>query len=359
MQNTTSPERSPQSESDSTDFYASPPSANQVDTTARPAERTPWMKRKLDEIEEEPADKRQKARSHVPLPPKTSGLPCEIWQHIFSFVLPVTFPSIMQTCHNFNKYLTDTNLVVDSRQDRHGRLQTLHPDRVWQASRTRWQPSLPTGAPGCSEPELFKLLWSRDCQFCGLKSKDCKNDTPWKKGPGEDGVRRIWPFAVRSCSQCLDQRVQTFNSLMFSDLSVLLPAASFVFLTQDQHILSSSSFRVLENLPANVQIKKIYFLPQLENISSIFQSVHTKHASDAEALLQKMTEEREEAEKHIVQWEEAEATVDALCSWDWGLYTEAANSTISGELHFTLAVYFSGVSALKLRICLYLLFISR
>ena len=309
-------EQSPHSDSDPTDFYASPPSADQDDPTTISSEQAPAVKRKLDEIEDQPIDKRQKAQSLVDrpegTPPQTSSLPAEIWQHIFSFVSPTTFLSLLQVCRNFRTYLTDSKLASGTNQDYRGRLNLVDPDLIWRAARTRWHPEMPTIPPGCNEVILFRILWFQNCQYCGRKPTHGKKQIPWEMGPGEDNVCRIWPFLIRSCGQCLIQRIQTVNSLMFSsDFSALLPAAAFAFLTQHSHVVPSFVLRSDQDIPANVQVRKFYFIPQLTSLKNTLQNAREKEL-DAATLFQKLTHERENVDGLIGQWEAWEANTLAV-----------------------------------------------
>ena len=300
-------ESSVHDDSDSTDFYAnSPPRQRHTDATEFDQENAP-LKRKLDEAHSQISDKRQKTQSPIYQPHSrahcTAKLPCELWQHVFRFLPPANLAILVRVCRHFQQGLNSPHLS-DLNVQYQGALRIEPSEHIWNASRTRWLPNAPSSTPACSEAELIRLLFSKKCQFCKRAPTPQDDSSPWTMGPGARGVRLIWPFLIRSCGQCLDQRVQTVSSLQFSDYAAVLPAASFCFLTQHKNIVSSSAFRCAGEIPSDVNISKVYFLPQLEQINILLQQTKERNSSDAAILLQRLTAHQEMFQGLIQQWEE-------------------------------------------------------
>ena len=136
-----------------------------------------------------------------------SGLPVEIWQHIFSFVPPVFLGRLLRVNRAFNAYLTSATSDPANREmgNRHA-VRPVSADDVWASSRKRFAPGLPRPTLGLSELERMRLLRGRQCQICGeAKTQNfaTSSESPLESGPGDKGVRVIWPFGVRSCGPCL------------------------------------------------------------------------------------------------------------------------------------------------------------
>ena len=145
--------------------------------------------------------------SRVKLASHFCDLPIGIWQRIFCFVPPVSLGRLLRVNRAFNTCLTtgDTDQQF-SKPSHSGNLETLNPDAVWAASRKRFCPGLPKPIRGLLELEMWRLLRGRHCQLCG-EIKDAGSnvsvESPWESGPGETGVRVVWPWGVRLCGKCI------------------------------------------------------------------------------------------------------------------------------------------------------------
>lgn len=155
------------------------------------------------------------------LPHGPSGMPAEIWQHIFHFVPPVSLGRLLRVNRAFNRYLAprkaDEKLVMDPVN---GAVHPVHPEVIWAASRKRFCPGLPKPIRDVPELVMWRMLRGNNCQFCKetkvLSVKDGQINQ-WEAGPGNDGVRVIWPFGIRCCGKCLqEQSEKVVGSLAFS-----------------------------------------------------------------------------------------------------------------------------------------------
>ena len=134
-----------------------------------------------------------------------SGLPLQIWQTIFCFVPPVFLGRLLRVNRAFNFLLTPSATRGSEAKLSYQFTRDLSPPSIWAASRKRFCPGLPRPLRGMEELEMWRLLRGSTCQLCGdsktlLTSNASK---PWSSGPGDRGVRVIWPFGIRCCGPCL------------------------------------------------------------------------------------------------------------------------------------------------------------
>jgi len=148
-----------------------------------------------------------------------SNIPPEIWHYVFTFIPPGTLTSLLRVNRAFNKLLTPSTENAKRPSTTNSRnvvLQVLDADSVWSASRKLFHPDLPRPPLSMSELDMWRLLCGRTCQFCGKLGMPATNDTPdnqFEPGPGEDGVKIIWQFGVRSCGSCLQERSEKVGDL--------------------------------------------------------------------------------------------------------------------------------------------------
>lgn len=136
-----------------------------------------------------------------------AGLPTEIWQHVFSFVPPVFLGRLLRVNRAFNSYLTaESKDQSDAKDPERHAIGPVGADDIWAASRKRFAPGLPRPSLGLTELQRWRLLRGRQCQICGdtkVQNFATSSESPLESGPGEKGVRVIWPFGIRCCGPCL------------------------------------------------------------------------------------------------------------------------------------------------------------
>lgn len=164
-----------------------------------------WLSKKRSK----PNEEFQRPISRTGNPFQSPVLPAELWQHIFCFVPPVFLGRLLHVNHAFRSYLTTGKAnEQDSEPVPHSIVQPLTPEAIWAASRRRFCPGLPKPIRGISELDMWRLLRGRNCQICSetkAPSLTLNPENPWESGPGEKGVRVIWPFAVRCCGKCIQE----------------------------------------------------------------------------------------------------------------------------------------------------------
>jgi hypothetical protein len=188
----------------SVDFYGSDAAHNDAPPAKRKAEDAPsehGKKRKLD------ASSSPSTSSHLR---RCARLPPELWQHVFSYCSLADLGRLIQVNRSFLSYLTDVRSVSASKSDP-GRLHLLKSESLWASARNAMCTKPPRPLPGFTELQMWQLAWSKSCQFCNKLSAYTPGERIWQKGPGDAGVRVVWPFAIRACGPCLLQQCQTVS----------------------------------------------------------------------------------------------------------------------------------------------------
>ncbi|KAI9769653.1 MAG: hypothetical protein M1840_003890 [Geoglossum simile] len=214
------------------------------------------------------------------LPLDKSRIPPEIWHYVFGFIPPEDLARLLRVSQAFNKFLTpptNDSIQLPTVVGQNTELQTLEADSIWSASRKLFYSDLPRPPLSMSELDMWKLLCGRACQFCGKPSPPVASnpvENQFEPGPGEDGVKIIWQFGVRSCGTCLQERSEKEISVLVSSSfpSPLLPALPFILLTPNLHVITST---LLQNssLPPTLRMTKHFYKPHIEDIKRRFEEV--------------------------------------------------------------------------------------
>jgi hypothetical protein len=153
---------------------------------------------------------------HEALPKRRTlqDLPEEILQHIFTFVHPVILGRL--TCVNrYFRSLLDPSLPLPQGSSQVKRLALQSQDALWATSRKRFLQGFPRPMDEMTELQMWRLVRGRSCQFCKRifeAEAPSQSRLPWNAGPGLHSLRTIWPFRVRSCGRCLEDRVVKVSS---------------------------------------------------------------------------------------------------------------------------------------------------
>ena len=143
----------------------------------------------------------------------SSTLPAALWQHVLSYVPPVSLGRMLSVNRAFNTLLTSGKSEGDPPPLPNSTVQPLNPEAVWAISRRRFCPGIRRLRPihGLKELDMWKLLKGRNCQICKKVRMDlsiANPQDPWESGPGDTGVRVVWPFGLRCCGACLQENTQ-------------------------------------------------------------------------------------------------------------------------------------------------------
>ncbi|ORY56663.1 uncharacterized protein BCR38DRAFT_115590 [Pseudomassariella vexata] len=246
------------------------------------------------------------------LPSDKSRLPAEIWHRVFTFCPPRTLGKLLQINKLFNCYLDPSaSLLSDPpRSLAKNVAQVTQPDAIWQASRRRYWSKMPTPLKGRTELDMWRLACGKECQQCGKKGQTtAASANKLLPGPGTDGVRIIWPFAVVFCGPCLLSNITKDIDLLFSSSipSAILPALPFVLITDDLHAFSSSSLQK-GMVPEGVQGTKVFLTKHVEKLKDEFEDVKSMGRATAEEWLKGLEDRGKEHRNDSARWEKWESS---------------------------------------------------
>lgn len=277
----------------STDFYGTEVKPTTPPDNAR--NEVPLTKRKADQLSLSSAAQQKKPKlasspsaSASPSPSTSlssdlrscARLPPPVWQHVFLSCSLADLGRLIQVNRSFLSYLTDVRNVSASKPDS-GCLRLLKSESLWASARNALAPKPPKPLPGFTELQMWQLAWSKRCQFCGKQSSFTPGERIWQKGPGQTGVRTIWPFAIRACGPCLQQQCQTDASLLFSSASALRPALPFALLTNDYHYITAYTLQSATT-PADIEIGKYFYKQHVEAIVQELNDALSRGSAAAE-----------------------------------------------------------------------------
>ena len=166
---------------------------------------------KRAKVNEDVSAKIQPAAAEQSLPSDRSRLPGEMWQSIFTYVPPSSLGRLMRVNKTFYALLTPNSPLPAPQVASGGHLRLIQQENLWSLSRRTFFPGMPRPLFSQSELGAWRLIRGRSCEFCAKRNTGTVSPTltsPWAAGPGNDHVRVIWPFAVRSCGSCLRARLQ-------------------------------------------------------------------------------------------------------------------------------------------------------
>ncbi|KAL8760868.1 MAG: hypothetical protein Q9184_002956 [Pyrenodesmia sp. 2 TL-2023] len=283
--------------------------------------------------------KRIKANGHSPAESRPAdtqlradSLPPEIWHHVFRFVPPVFLGRLLRVNRAFHSYLTSSpeGSKLAEGSDRRG-VQPLDPETIWAASRKRFAAGLPKPLRGLKELDMWRLLRGQACQLCGIKRElkaTSGANSPWEAGPGDQNVRVIWPFGVRSCGPCLEkssEKVSTTSirnacgenalltmlqevDLLLSSAcpSFLLPALPFAFVSSSLNYIPNTLLRE-STAPPSSHIVKRFYKPDVRQIKRQLDDVQDLGAASADEWSKGLPAEGKDRINDAIRWEQWEA----------------------------------------------------
>jgi len=269
--------------------------------------------------------KRRLDASPAPSAPRAgrpATLPPELWQHVFSFCSLADLGRLTQVNRSFLALLADVRDASTSKSGP-GRLSLLKSESLWASARNALPTKPPKPLPGFTERHMCQLAWSQRCQFCNKLNEFSPGERIWQKGPGNAGVRPIWPFAITACGPCLLERCQTDSSLLFSATSALRPALPFVLLTNDHHYIPAYTLQSAAT-PVDVVVGKYYYKQHVEEISQELAHALSLGPAAAEEWSKGLEARGKDRMRVAENWERWEAKQH----W-WEAHRDAESATLA------------------------------
>ncbi|KAI1941839.1 hypothetical protein LOZ58_002559 [Ophidiomyces ophidiicola] len=250
--------------------------------------------------------------SSLAVPLDRSNLPGEMWQHVFTFLPPISLGRLLKVNTIFKDLLTDAPVKRSTR----GLLKFIHPNHIWSSSRKTFHPGMPRPLSSLSELDMWRLVCGTGCQFCKKSSFSSFDGSIWEGGPGPNGTRIIWPFAVRACSECLQKNCEKEMDLLFSSTlpTLLIPAIPFAFFTSSMHFVSSVILRSSQ-VPSGLSLTKFYLKSHIEAMKDKFEEVKVLGAATAEEWVKGLEGDGKEKIADSARWEQWEATGSLRTFW--------------------------------------------
>ncbi|CAG8778099.1 14608_t:CDS:2, partial [Dentiscutata erythropus] len=166
-------------------------------------------------------------------------IPVEVYTDICKYIPPIDLVTLSLVCKKFRRWL-----IAPS---------NFGTEQIWRTSRTNFLSSIRTPPPGISE-QCYTILHLIElgCQFCGAGKVDPRGELPT-----ESPVKIYWTFRVRSCHNCLMERVITKTKIQ-----------------EDESVLDFA----LSGLPFLVRINRpyIYWKKDVEDALREFESMDKK-----------------------------------------------------------------------------------
>ena len=244
----------------------------------------------------------------------TWPLSAEVWQRIFTFLPPKMLGRLL----SINKYF---HFLLNPESDF---TPNIKPEVIWQISRRRFWPSMPTPLRGQTELRMWQLSGHR-CQFCGTTDQFGPT-SPFHLPDNQHkhvGPRPIWSFALRSCGRCLSNMAVkvgtclsnpttclTINKeidllLSSSTPSCLIPGLPFIFIDDNMQITPSALLQT-RRLTLELSLTKLFLSSHLRAIQEEFMSVRAMGEATAEEWLKGLEERGRENRADSLRWEKFE-----------------------------------------------------
>lgn len=189
-------------------------------------------KRKLDDTDIENASvaagpedvvKKPKMSYALAKPPSpnllmTAGWPPELWQQVFLYLSPAMLSRCLRVCRSFKFCLTQLKATNVPSKKNTPIARVLDSEALWTQARKNTYTTMPRPLSGFGELQSLQLVGGSSCQSCGKLPVKTPVTSAFNAGPGESGVRVIWPFRVRLCGSCFFSQSLTVRGFYpFSD----------------------------------------------------------------------------------------------------------------------------------------------
>ncbi|KAM0714835.1 hypothetical protein Q7P37_009299 [Cladosporium fusiforme] len=243
--------------------------------------------------------------------PVTAGWPPELWQQVFIQLSPAMLSRCLRVCKSFNFYLTQLKATNPTGKKGNTKARVQDSESVWTHSRKTAYPTMPRPLLDFSELRMLQLIGGTTCQSCGRPHVKPAATNVFNAGPGETGVRVIWPFRLRLCGTC-------FTNESLNDIQILTTknqAASLIrglphaFRTPDGHFVPDHIRQGPNGMPGYLRIQKTFHRKDVDSITAELDEVNSFGDGAADEWRKGLTQRGKDAMADPSRWERWEGTL--------------------------------------------------
>ncbi|KAM3415523.1 hypothetical protein BST61_g9044 [Cercospora zeina] len=267
-------------------------------------------KRKLSDVEQTAdgeilvADDQAKKRKTSSQLPQLSPA---IWQRVFYLLPPAMLCRCLRVCKDFNRFLTSMKAPQGHQKDK-STARVVDSEAIWIQSRKTFFPQLPRPLRHHSELEMLQLVGGQACQFCGKLASPVPATSVFNCGPGADGVRVIFPFAVRTCGSCIEPRLRKDVQLLTDSTSARLRLGiAHAFRNEESHFVTETVRQIPPGIPGSLRFSKVYYQPHLAAIKQEEDDAQQLGQGAADEWRKGLYNKGKDAMADSARWEKWEA----------------------------------------------------
>ncbi|KAF2210856.1 hypothetical protein CERZMDRAFT_99020 [Cercospora zeae-maydis SCOH1-5] len=286
------------------------PSPSIPEASAEQTARHTGAKRKLSDVEESAdgdihvADDQAKKRKTSSQLPQLSPA---IWQRVFYLLPPAMLCRCLRVCKDFNRFLTSMKAPQGHQKDK-SPARVVDSEAIWIQSRKTFFLQLPRPLRHHSELEMLQLVGGQTCQFCGKLASPIPATSVFNCGPGADGVRVIFPFAVRTCGSCIEPLLRKDVQLLTDSTSARLRLGiAHAFRNEESHFVTETVRQMPPGIPGSLRFSKVYYQPHLAAIKQEEDDAQQLGQGAADEWRKGLYNKGKDAMADSARWEKWEA----------------------------------------------------
>ncbi|KAF2769460.1 hypothetical protein EJ03DRAFT_327310 [Teratosphaeria nubilosa] len=242
-------------------------------------------------------------------PSPAERLPVQLWQQVFLRLSPGVLSRCLRVSKTFNRYLTTTQAESTTSKKDAKKIRVLDSDTIWAEARKAYFPNMPRPLLQHTELQMLQLLGGKACQFCTRVPLPVLASNPYNAGPGPDGLRVIWPFRIRACGPCWEQRTIRDVDFMITSVNLLRLGLPHAFRTPDLHFVPDIQRHLPGAIPQHSGISKVYYQPDVDAIAAEFEYVKGYGNGAAEEWRKGLDTKGRERMADAARWEKWESQV--------------------------------------------------
>ncbi|KAH9826703.1 F-box domain containing protein [Teratosphaeria destructans] len=243
-------------------------------------------------------------------PSPAERCPVQLWQQVFLRLSPAVLSRCLCVSKTFNRYLTTTKADPTISKKDAKKIRILDSDTIWAEARKAYFPNMPRPLLQHTELQMLQLIGSKHCQFCGRVPLPVLASNPYNAGPGPDGLRVIWPFRIRACGPCFEQRtIKDVDFMVITSVNLLRLGLPHAFRTPDLHFVPDIQRHLPGGIPQHSGISKVYYQPDVDAIAAEFEDVKGYGNGAAEEWRKGLDTKGRERMADASRWEKWESQI--------------------------------------------------